>query len=125
MFLFINFITSRILCIVSGVWAIANAWSNGMGVFETLILTTLSWLFFIGPIVFDEEWDGTYSIDISDPDNWKATPNMNGGFIMNAFVALIVSCIPLLFGSDPLTLSVIPVIIQILNLIKIISVFRR
>jgi len=124
MFLFTNYITSRILGTIAGIWAIVNAWTNPKETLLTLILTTFSWLFFIGPTVFDVEWDVSWDIT-STSDGWHASPHMVGGFVSNAIGAFLVSCIPLLFGSDPITISVVPIIVLILNIVSFLLIFRR
>ena len=123
-FLFTNYVTSRVLCAISVIWAIVNIWTNPEEILSSLILTTVSWLFFIGPTVFDVEWDGTWDITPTS-DGWKASPSMTGGFISNAIISFLVSCIPLFFGTDPLTLTVIPAIILLLDAISFIGMLRR
>ena len=63
--LFMNFIISRILSAFFSIVAVIAALCYGEHVSEVwpfmLILTTLAWLFCIGPTVFDVEWDEKYN----------------------------------------------------------------
>ncbi len=124
-FLFTNYIISRIICAIMGIAAIISSFAAGKTFIVPVILTALSWLFFIGPTVFHVEWDGTWNIS-STSSGWKATPNMTGGFISNAVIALVVAfAVPLIFGADPLTLAILPAIVLLLDAISFLNMFRK
>jgi hypothetical protein len=95
-FLFTNYLISRILSIVISLAQIIMAFGIsgkvdmlGDFMFSAIVLTALAWLFFIGPNVFDIEWDGSFDIRETF-SGYRATPHMTGGFISNAIGALII-----------------------------------
>ena len=125
-FLFTNFIISRILSIGTSLWAINIGTKIMEQGFQDLwimstVITTISWLFCVGPRIFDVEYDGTYNYDDRTGD---ITPNITGGFIGNAIVSLILcGAIYLLLGSEYLdTFYALPGFIIFLNLV---AIFRR
>ncbi len=131
-FLFTNFIISRIisvvLCIVSFILAFSiesNVDDAYNLVMVDLFTTIFSWLFYIGPVVFDVEWDGTYNV-VETYDGYEIQPNMVGGFIGNFIGAAIIAAIAYLLIGPEFTLVFygIPAIILIMNVSMIIKVFR-
>lgn len=117
MFLFKNFIISRILSAFFSIVAVIVAFCYGEHVSEVwpfmLILTTLAWLFCIGPTVFDVEWDGTYDIDW---ERGTATKHETGGFFGNAVsCALVCGISYIIFGASPLVFFFFPIGILVLN----------
>lgn len=90
-FLFLNWLMSRILCIVAAIISIIAAVPNGYEL-VSVFMTALSWCFFIGPVIFDVEYDGTYTGRWnSDYTELHITPNQKGGFWANSIGALIVT----------------------------------
>lgn len=144
--LFANYILSKILSIISGVIAIAGTaitiymgyyessggtveaeWAvvNLAAMFSAFFFTILSWLFFIGPSVFDYEWDGTFLIRI-DEDDYTITPRTTGGFIGNFVTSsLVYFCILMVGGvgtDDGESIGVLALLMPIV--ITIMSAFR-
>lgn len=132
-FIFTNWFVSRILCFICcGISLISafpcmSAIANGSTVTEgigilCIIGTVFSWLFYIGPVVFDVEWDGTYSVTETSY-GYEIKPNQTGGFIGNFVGALIIVFI--LYGAIgsefPAIMLVVPGGIAILNFLQ----FRR
>lgn len=88
--LFTNFMISRVIslaCAAAGlICAFIIAGTEG-GAPEVPVAYGIAfwtgifgWCFFIGPVIFDVEWDGTFTIDW---DSGEITPGRTGGFIMN------------------------------------------
>lgn len=127
-FLFTNFIISRIFSIGNSVAALIIALSTGEEVYKSfvpmLILTTLSWLFFIGPVVFDVEWDGTFDLDF---DSGEITAGTSGGFLMNTFISLIIcGGSYMIFGSEsPVVFFLFPIALLVGNAIFIFVMVRN
>lgn len=137
-FLFMSYPISRIISLAMGVVGIIVGWPLMMAGFaeeqldNALILGlilcasfTLQWMFFMGPAVFDEEWDGTWTISEGLFGSLDATPNMNGGIIghfIGALIAAVVCfCIiglgfPVIFVALPILLMLITVIGFLKNL---------
>ena len=121
-FLFTSFLLSRILCFAGAITSIVlayfiiktpdNLWNLIIG---TTISTALSWLFFIGPVVFDVEWDGSFTLDF---DTGELEPNMVGGFFMNAIGAVGVSALLyMLLGQAFLAIFfILPILMIIVNI---------
>lgn len=131
-FLFMSYPVSRIISLAMGVVGIIVGWQLMMAGFaeeqldNALILGlilcgvfTLQWMFFMGPAVFDEEWDGTWTISEGLFGSLDATPNMNGGIIGHFIGALIAAVIffgiiglgfPAIFIIPPILLMIITII---------------
>ena len=134
MFLFLNYIISRILSLGTGIaslivaFSISSAYESGAdasgSVIAAIILTALSWLFFIGPVVFDVEWDGTFSVT-ETYSGYEVSPNMRGGFIGNALGALLVSgAVYLIFGSEsPIVFFLLPLLIILITVINFVRAY--
>ncbi len=101
-----NYLRSKILCLVSGgislyfgsqvvpLWDALNAEGADAGQFITtliwaILFTTLTWLFFVGPSVLDEYWDGSWNV-IEHSDSYDVTENTSGGLIGHFIGAVIV-----------------------------------
>ena len=131
-FLFTGVLVSRILSIGTGIAALVMAFKIANGAQETFtacaiastILTSLSWLFCIGPVVFDVEWDGTFNYDVGQS---KLEPNMIGGFLFNAFIALLISGgAYAIFGTDsPVVFFLLPIALLFINAIFVIRMLRN
>lgn len=133
-FIFTNWMISRILCFVCGGIALLCAFpvagsmaANGMGDGNPLgivcmIATIFEWLFYIGPVVFDVEWDGTYSIT-ETWNGYEVRPNQTGGFIANFITAAIIVFIAYgAIGPEfPAIFFILPIGVGLLNL----STFMR
>lgn len=94
-FLFTNFVISRVFSIGCAIAALISAFvivgkGENMGTAISVIIwtTIFSYLFFIGPTVFDVEWDGTFDFDL---DTGRFSPGTVGGFFASFFVAGIIS----------------------------------
>lgn len=94
--LFTNFMISRVLSIACAVANLVCAFIiSGAGeaaeapVAYGIALWTgiLGWCFLIGPVIFDVEWDGTFTIDW---DSGEITPGRTGGFIGNVVGTILV-----------------------------------
>ncbi len=132
MFLFMSYPISRILSLALGVVCIIVGWPLMMAGFaeeiadNALILIlilygsfTLQWMFFMGPAVFDEEWDGTWTISEGFFGSLDATPNMNGGIIGHFIGALIaaVVCFGIIGTGFPVMLVALPILLMIITII--------
>ena len=119
--LFTNFLISRILsavcafiCLISGLVNCLGSQPTPGALWTGMVTAVFGWLFFIGPVVFDIEWDGTYNI------NWetgKVTPGWQGGFIMNFIgAALVVFFLYCMLAQDmPAIYIVVPLGLGIMN----------
>ena len=131
-FLFTNFLISRILCTVLSLIALFMGFSitgssdPGETVMADVIVTTFAWLFYIGPVVFDVHWTGSW--DISETwSGYSVTPRMTGGFFGNLIGAGIVVfiCYGMLAMDIPALFFVLPIGILLLNAIAFFNAFRR
>lgn len=126
-FLFTNFITSRALSIGTAIASLVIALVNGDQAFEKwlpmVILTTLSYLFMIGEVIFDVEWDGTFDLDF---DTGIITPRQTGGFLMNAVVGLMLcGGAYIIFGSEsPVVFYLFPIAILLFDAWSIFMAVR-
>ena len=116
-FLFLNWIVSRILSTATAFIALFVTLS-GAGFWTCVLLTAASWCFFIGPIIFDVEYDGTYSVNWnSSYDHANVTPNKTGGFFFNVIMAIaVVAIVYVIFGSEyPVVYILLPLGMFVLN----------
>ena len=119
-FLFLSYIISRILSFGCAIAAFIMAFfiakgTGGMGILlADIIISTLAYMFWIGPVIFDVEWDGSFDIDF---DRGELTPRTTGGFFMNTVSSLIlVGGLYLFLGGDfPAIFFIIPILELILN----------
>ena len=140
-FLLSNYMISKILCFVSGGVAIglgakaASIISAAPTMWDTenvewavfmiwaVVLSAACWLFFIGPTVLDEEWDGTFTIH-STLTGYEVSPNMSGGLIGNGLGALLVFAFGYFLISDefgwPAIMVVAPIVIMTFNLLGLL-----
>lgn len=93
-FLFTNFVSSRIISIIFAIAALIMAFTvadKGIeGNYWTItILTTLSYIFLIGPVIFDVDWDGSYDVTITD-STIEFTPRTTGGLLFHTLLGLLV-----------------------------------
>lgn len=133
MFLFRNFIISRVLSVGCAIASFVMAFTvtdTAGTVPETLIIadtvvTVLAWLFFIGPVVFDVVWDGSFDITAGFT-GYRATPHMVGGFFAHLAVsAVVVGIAYFLLGSDlPALYFLLPIGILLGNAYVILKAFR-
>ena len=120
--LFLNYVISKIISASLSLIALIVAVAAGNDVYNSLIplllLTTFSWLFFIGPRVFDVEWDGaSYHFDLVSDTRVDMTPKTTGGFLGNAFGALMFFGLSFfIFGEDyPVVFFLMPVALLLIN----------
>ena len=94
--LFTNFMISRVLSIGCAIANLICAFIiSGAGGVEDVPAAygiafwtgILGWCFLIGPVIFDVEWDGTFTIDW---DSGEITPGRTGGFIGNVLGTILV-----------------------------------
>ena len=120
--LFTSDIISRVLsmactliCLIAGIVSCLSGDEPPAGALWTGMVTAVfGWLFFIGPVVFDIEWDGTYKIDW---DRGEVRPGWRGGFIMNFIgAALVIFFLYGMLGQDfPSIYVIVPICIGLLN----------
>ena len=128
--LFTNYVISRIISIGLSIAALVVALAAGDEVFARLtpmiILTALAWLFYIGPVVFDVHWDGSYEFEWVSDTKVVQTPRTTGGFIANLIGSLVFfSCAYFMLGEDyPAVFFFFPLAFLILNLIMMIPVIK-
>lgn len=134
-FLFTSLIISRILstgcsiasiCMVAAVAsAEASKTSEGGSLLGGLITLICAYMFFIGPIVFDVEWDGSF--DITETfTSITVEPHMVGGFIGNLAAAAVGAFILYTVFADNLAvLIVVPVLMIIANLVTVIVIIKN
>ena len=127
-FIFTNYLVSRILSLVCGVISLIFAFPT-MGALASgdtyemamvcILASVFQWLFYIGPVVFDVEWDGTWRFTETSY-GYEATPNMTGGFIANFIGAAIIAFIAYMaIGPEfPAICLVIPIGLGILNIVN-------
>ena len=86
----------------------------------SFITTVFAWMFFIGPVVFDVEWDGSFTLDF---DTGDLTPNTVGGFFFNLFIAAAGAALLYFFLGDSFLpiFFVVPILLLIGNVIMIIK----
>lgn len=120
-FLFLNYIISRILsfgCTIASFvlafFLLKDNASAGMLIAD-IILSTLAYMFFVGPVIFDVEWDGSLNFDFDTGDIRFGT---TGGFIMNTVASLgVVGGLYLFLSSGfPAIFFIVPILIFILNI---------
>lgn len=126
-FLFTSFVLSRILCFAAAIASFVLAFFiiktpddfNWTLVIATTATTAFSWMFFIGPIIFDVDWDGSFTLDF---DTGTLEPNMVGGFFMNTIGAFGVSALLyMLLGQEFLAIFfILPILLCIANIAFII-----
>ena len=132
-FLFTNFFFSRLFSIGFAVASLVTAFKlteatgeqRGGCLIMAIIFTSASWLFLIGPVVFDVTWDGSW--DVTETfSGWNVRPKMTGGFIGNAVGALLFSgAIYFFIGSEfAVVFFVLPLLLLLGNLIYICARFR-
>lgn len=117
-FLFLNWIISRILSATAAFISLLVT-LGGANFWVCVILTALSWCFFIGPVIFDVEYDGTYDVRWdSNYENATITPNKTGGFFFNVIMSIIVvALIYGVFGSEsPVVFIVLPLGLLLMNI---------
>ena len=129
-FLFTCFVVSRFLsfaCIIVamifGGFVVSSADSGTLSldaVAGSFITTVFAWMFFIGPVVFDVEWDGSFTLDF---DTGDLTPNTVGGFFFNLFIAAVGAALLYFFLGDSFLpiFFVVPILLLIGNVIMIIK----
>ena len=132
-FLFTNFFISRLFSIGTAIASLMVAFSlvEATGekrtecLFMAIIFTSLSWLFLIGPVVFDVRWDGSWDWR-ETATGWNVRPRMTGGFIGNALGALAFSAgIYFFIGSSTgVVFFLLPLLLLLGNLIYIFARFR-
>lgn len=128
--LFTNYVISRIISIGISIAAIIVALVAGDEVFARLtpmiILTSLSWLFFIGPVVFDVHWDGSYEHTRVSDTTVVSTPKTTGGFIANLVGSLVFfSCAYFMLGEDyPAVFFFFPLAFLIMDLFMLFPVIK-
>ena len=100
-----NYLRSKILCLVSGgvaiyfgsqieaLWDTLNKDGADLGQFFTtliwaILFTILAWLFFVGPAVLEEYWDGSWNL-IENSD-FYSEDNTSAGLIGHFIGAVIV-----------------------------------
>ena len=108
--LFTNFMISRVLSIACAVAGLICALIiSGAGDVADVPVASgiafwtgvLGWCFLIGPVIFDVDWDGTFTIDL---DSGEITPGRTGGFIGNFVGTLLIFFIIYgMLGSDGFT----------------------
>ena len=116
-FLFLNWFVSRILSIVTAFISLLVA-LGGADFWACVLLTAASWCFFIGPVIFDVEYDGTYSVSWNDTyDRATVTPNKTGGFFFNVALSIVVvTIIYIIFGSEyPVVYVLLPLGLLVTN----------
>lgn len=133
MFLFRNFIVSRVLSIGCAIAAFVMAFTvtNAGGtvpealVIADTVVTVFAWLFFIGPVVFDVVWDGSFDITAGFT-GYRATPHMVGGFFAHLAISTVVVGIAyFLLGPDiPALYFLLPIGILLGNAYIILKAFR-
>lgn len=129
-FLFVNFVASRILSIGTAIAALVlgiiifptmeTEEIIGSHLLATIVLTALSWMFFTGDFVFAKfESDEIESIDWENLEvNFKTV----GGFFLNLFVSLLVCGFIYGYGGSefPAVFIWIPILLLVANAISII-----
>lgn len=116
-FLFLNWLVSRILSMLTAFISLVVTLA-GANFWACVILTAASWCFYIGPVIFDVEYDGTYSIDWNSTyDHATVTPRTTGGFFFNVIIAVVVvSGAYAILGSEyPVTYVLLPLGLLALN----------
>ena len=118
--LFTNFMISRVISIGCAVAGLICAFiiSGSGGVEDASVAYGIAfwtgifgWCFFIGPVIFDVEWDGTFTIDW---DSGEVTPGRTGGFIANFVGTLIVFFVIYgMIGTESAFIFYIPPIIYL------------
>ena len=63
-----------------------------------LVLVPLAWMLYIGPSIFDVEWDGTVDISIY-PWGEEITPRETGGFLGNLIISFVIYLVCYLMGG--------------------------
>ena len=123
-FLFENYITSRILCMVCCAAAIQQAIVAGMGsVWLCCVLCVLGWLFYRGAANFDFAYTGwvTYYSDGTKDEESE------GGFFRHALAASVV--MGLAFGflvpQWNVLMFLIPGVILVLDVLSLGCLFRK
>ncbi len=131
-FLFSSYLISRIISLGMGVTCIVVGWPLMMAGFAEevaengliLILVlygafVLQWMFFMGPAVFDEEWDGTWSVSEGLFGSFDVTPNMSGGIIGHLIGALVaaVVCFGIIGTGFPAMLVALPILLMLITVI--------
>lgn len=132
MFLFMSYPVSRLISLALGVVGVLAGWplmiagfaeevaENGLILILVLYgAFTLQWMFFMGPAVFDEEWDGTWSVSEGWFGSIDVTPNMNGGIIGHFIGALIaaVVCFGIIGTGFPMILVALPILLMVITII--------
>ena len=113
--LFTNFMISRVLSIACAVAGLICAFIiSGAGKAEAAPVAqgiafwtgVLGWCFLIGPVIFDVEWDGTFTIDW---DSGEITPGRTGGFIGNVVgTIIVVAILYFLIGAETTVIFYLP-----------------
>ncbi len=140
-----NYLRSKILCLVSGAISLyfgsqLEACLEGLGnegadvgqyfivLIWAILFTILTWLFFVGPAVLDEYWDGSWNI-IEHSDSYEVSENTSGGLIGHFIGAFIVVAGGYFFLGEefPGMFYIIPLVIMGLNILGFLKnlIFNR
>ena len=96
-----SYILTRVLSVAASVASLVIGFSlmslsgSGWDISEGLtlqiiaaVLTFLGWMLFVGPSLFDVEWDGDVWVDINIFGQVDVTPSEDSTFMINLFVSL-------------------------------------
>lgn len=96
-----SYILTRVLSVAASVASLVIGFSlmslsnSGWEISEGLtlqivaaVLTFLGWMLFVGPSLFDVEWDGDVWVDINIFGQVDVTPSEDSTFMINLFVSL-------------------------------------
>lgn len=135
-----NYLRSKVLCLVSGgialyfgslMKATDMAAEGGDYIFNLLwavLFTTLAWLFFVGPSVLDEYWDGSWNI-IEHSDSYEVSENTSGGLIAHFMGAVaVIFCLYFFLGEEyDGMVYIVPMIVMGLNILGFLKnlIFNR
>ena len=106
--LMMSFVLTRFLCLGFSIASIVmafplsrmyeNDWLRPDGntfplLIATTICTVLAWICFIGPHVFDVEWDGEFDITVGFFGGIEIEPSETSMFFLNLFISAPVSAV--------------------------------